>query len=312
MTDSKIVVLGGTGFVGSHLVPALVADGYRVDVLTRNAERTRALAVLPRVRLLSTDVNDRAALARRLRGACAVINLVGILNESGRKGAGFRRAHVDLTSALIGACKEAGLRRLLQMSALNSGRGSSHYLQTRGEADQRVRASELDWTIFQPSVIFGRGDGLFFRFAQLLELAPVLPLARPDAKFAPVFVGDVVQAMLRALRDRSSIGQSYELCGPQVLSLREIVEYTARQRGLRRWVIGLPAALGRLQAAVFDFVPGKPFSTDNWKSLQIDSVGGIDGLFRLGVERTPIDAVMPELLRGDRHQDRLDRCRALR
>ncbi len=312
MSNRHLVVLGGTGFVGSHLVPALARAGWQVTVASRNAERLRQLAVLPEVRVVSVDVYDRAALVPLLRGADAAINLVGILNEPGRNGAGFRRAHVDLSNALIGACKEAGVSRLLQMSSLNAGRGSSYYLLTRGEAEQRVKSSELEWTLFQPSVIFGPGDGLFFRFASLLALTPVLPLARADAKFAPVFVGDVVNAFLHALDDRSTIGQTYELYGPEVVSLRDIVTYTARHLGLRRWVIGLPNPLGRLQAAVFDFVPGKPFSSDNWKSLQIDSVGGIDGLFRMGIEKTPIDAVMPALLSGDEHQARLDRCRALR
>jgi uncharacterized protein YbjT (DUF2867 family) len=312
MSNRHIVVLGGTGFVGSHLVPALARSGWQVSVASRNAERLRALAVLPGVRIVSADVHDRAALMQLLRGADAAINLVGILNEPGRKGAGFRRAHVDLTGALVGACKEAGVSRLLQMSSLNAGRGNSHYLLSRGEAEQRVRASGLDWTIFQPSVIFGPGDGLFFRFAALLALSPLLPLAKPGAKFAPVYVLDVVKAFLRALEDRSTIGRTYEIYGPAVMTLREIVAYTARHRGLRRLIIGLPDPLGRLQAALFDFVPGKPFSSDNWKSLQIDSVGGIDGLYQLGIDKTPVDAVMPALLSGSPRQARLDRCRALR
>ena len=312
MSNRHLVIFGGTGFVGTHLVPALARTGWQVTIASRNAERLRQLAVLPSVRVVSVDVYDRAALLPLLGGADAVINLVGILNEPGRNGAGFRRAHVDLTNALIGACKEAGVSRLLQMSSLNAGRGTSHYLLTRGEAEQRVKSSELAWTLFQPSVIFGPDDGLFFRFAKLLALTPMLPLARADAKFAPVFVGDVVKAFLHALDDPGTIGQTYELYGPEVLTLREIVEYTARHLGLRRFVIGLPPALGRLQAAVFDFVPGKPFSSDNWKSLQIDSVGGIDGLFRMGITKTPIDAVMPALLAGDERQARLDRCRAQR
>ncbi|MGQ0801632.1 MAG: complex I NDUFA9 subunit family protein [Pseudomarimonas sp.] len=312
MNNRHLVIFGGTGFVGTHLVPTLARAGWQVTVASRNAERLRQLAVLPAVRVVSVDVYDRAALVPLLRGARAAINLVGILNEPGRNGAGFRRAHVDLTNALIGACKEAAVSRLLQMSSLNAGRGTSHYLLTRGEAEQRVKSSELAWTLFQPSVIFGPDDGLFFRFAKLLALTPVLPLARANAKFAPVFVGDVVKAMLHALEHRDSIGQTYELYGPQVLTLREIVKYTAHHLGLRRFIVGLPPALGRLQAAVFDFVPGKPFSSDNWKSLQIDSVGGVDGLFRMGIPKTPIDAVMPTLLAGDERQARLDRCRALR
>lgn len=312
MNQRHIVVLGGTGFVGNHLVPALSRAGWRVTVASRNAERQRELAVLPGVRVVSADVHDRSALAELLQGADAAINLVGILNEPGFKGTGFRRAHVDLTAALIDACRQAGVDRLLQMSALNAGRGNSHYLITRGDAEARVRASPLRWTIFQPSVIFGPGDGLFFRFARLLALAPLLPLAKPNAKFAPVHVGDVVQAFLKALEDPATVGQTYELYGPQVMTLREIVDYTARHRGLRRWILPLPDALGRLQAAIFDFVPGKPFSSDNWKSLQLDSVGGIDGLFRLGISKTPVDAIMPVLLARSGKQARLDRYRAVR
>ncbi len=312
MSKPRIVILGGTGFVGRHLVAALSSEGFEVTVLSRNAQVHPALGVLPGVSVESAAVHDRAALAERLRGAVAAINLVGILNEPGFSGAGFRRAHLDLTNALIAGCREAGVRRLLQMSALNAGRGRSHYLQTRGEAEQKVRDSGLDWTIFQPSVIFGPGDGLFFRFASLLDLAPVLPLAKPNAKFAPVYVGDVVRAFVHALSDPASIGQTYELYGPDVLTLKQIVEYTARWRGLRRWVLPLPDALGRLQALVFDFVPGKPFSSDNWKSLQIDSVGGIDGLYRLGIERTPIDRIMPALLARNGRQSRLDGFRAAR
>src|SRR5690606_20447992 len=133
------------------------------------------------------------------RGADAVINLVGILNEKGRDGSGFERAHVELTEVVIDACRSAGVSRLLQMSALNAGRGQSHYLRTRGESEARVRASRLDWTIFPPSVIFGPGDGLYNRFAGLLRPLPVLPLACAGAKFAPVYVGDVVEAFARAV-----------------------------------------------------------------------------------------------------------------
>lgn len=276
---------------------------------SRNAESNRDLAVLPRVRVVSTNPHDPDALAARLSGADAVINLVGILNEQGNDGAGFQRAHVDLTRGLISACRRSGVRRLLQMSALNAGRGKSHYLRSRGEAEKLVRDSGLEWTIFQPSVIFGRGDGLFMRFAGLLKLSPVLPLARPNARFNPVFVGDVVKAYLRALEDRSTVGQSFELYGPQTMTLKEIVEYTARHLGVRRLVLPLPDALGRLQAAIMDHVPGKPFSSDNYRSLLIDSVGGIDGLFALGIDKTPVDAVVPALLAKTPRQARLDRSR---
>lgn len=307
-----IVVFGGTGFVGRRLVPRLLRQGCSVVVPSRNRDLQRDLFVLPQVRVLDADLYSHADLCRVLDGAHAAINLVGILNERGRDGSGFRRAHVELTEKIAAACRATGTRRLLQMSALNAGRGASHYLRTRGEAEACVKASGLDWTIFQPSVIFGPGDGLFERFAALLKLAPLLPLARAGAKFAPVYVGDVAEAFARALDDPSTFGQTYELYGPQVLTLADIVRYTARQLGLRRAVLPLPDALARVQAAVFDFVPGKPFSTDNYLSLKIDSVGGIDGLHRLGIEPVPIDAIVPAQLGQCVRQRRYDSYRSAR
>lgn len=307
----QIVILGGTGFVGRHLVARLVGEGHRVTVLSRNRSQNRDLLVLPDVAVVDSDVYDEDTLVNRFIGADAVINLVGVLNERGRSGAGFRRAHVELTATVIAACKRAGVHRLLQMSALNAGRGKSHYLRTRGEAEALVKASGLGWTLFQPSVIFGPGDGLFERFAALLRLAPVLPLACADAKFAPVYVGDVTAAFAHCLRDPMTVGQTYELYGPDTLTLAQIVRYTARQMGATRAVVPLPDALGRLQAMAFDFVPGKPFSTDNYLSLQIDSVGGIDGLYRLGIPKTPIEAIVPAMLGGSPRQRRLDADRRL-
>lgn len=233
----QLVLLGGTGFVGRHLIARLAAQGHRVRVLSRNAALRPELRVLPNVQVDTADVYDPASLARAFDGADAVINLVGILNEKGFGGAGFQRAHVRLTQGVIAACEQAGVKRLLQMSALNAGRGESHYLRTRGEAEAAVKASSLDWTIYQPSVIFGPGDGLFGRFASLLRIAPVLPLARAGAKFAPVHVGDVVRAMSETLFQPVAFRQVYELYGPDVLTLADIVRYTARQLGLLRLVI---------------------------------------------------------------------------
>src|SRR6185312_15504334 len=159
----------------------------------------RDLSVLPRASVVSADVYDRDVLRRHLAGADAAINLVGILNERGSDGSGFRKAHVELTETLVAACRAAGVARLLQMSALRAGEGESFYLKTRGEAEALVRSSPLAWTIFRPSVIFGPGDGLFFRFANLLRRTPVLPLARAHAKFTPVYAGDVAAAFSRAI-----------------------------------------------------------------------------------------------------------------
>lgn len=308
-----IVILGGTGFVGSHLVPRLATAGHAVTVLSRNRERRRGLDVVPGVRVLSADVFSAAALERHFTGADVVINLVGILNEAGFGGSGFHRAHVELSSTVIAGMSRAGVTRLLQMSSLRAGEGGSHYLRTRGETEGLVKASGLDWTIFQPSVIFGAGDGLFNRFASLLRITPLMPLARAGSRLTPVYVGDVCAAFERAVNDRSTVGKTYELYGPEVMTLRQIVVYTRDQLGLRRPVIGLPDALGWLQAAVLGLVPGKPLSLDNFRSLAIDSVGRNDGLKALGLTPTPIDSVVPRMLRGELgKQDELDAYRQRR
>jgi uncharacterized protein YbjT (DUF2867 family) len=309
----RIAVLGGTGFIGRRLVQRLVADGDQVTVLSRNPSAHDDRLLAPGAALRRLDVHDPSALREGVRGADAVINLVGILNEAGDDGSGFRRAHVDLVASLIAACRAEGVPRLLQMSSLNAGRGRSHYLASRGECEALVKASGLDWTLFEPSTVFGPGDGLFTRFAALLRAFPVLPLACPDARFAPVYVGDVVEAMRRSLRDRATIGEIYELYGPDVFTLREIVRMSARQMGLRRLVIPLPQWLARLQGMAFDFVPGKPFSSDNWRSLQIDAVGGIDGLHRLGIAPTRVAEILPDMLgASDDRQHRYARYRAMR
>jgi len=287
-----------------------------VTVISRNSARHLDRSLPPNAAIRDCNEYDAASLAGALHGADVAINLVGILNETGGfgrndSGRGFTRAHVELTRTLVAACRDAAVPRLLQMSALNAGRGRSHYLRTRGEAEALVKASGLDWTIFQPSVIFGPGDGLFRRFAALLKIAPVMPLARASTKFAPVYLGDVVEAFVRALADQRALSQSYELYGPDVVTLAQIVQMTAQQIGLRRWVLPLPDALGRIQALAMDFVPGKPFSSDNYRSLLTDSVGGIDGLHRLGIEPTKIAAILPDILgHGEDRQARLDRYRA--
>jgi len=313
MSQSKVVVLGGSGFVGRLLVKHLAEQGHHLTVLSRNLSSHLDRLLPPGVTLREMDVYDSEALRQAIAGADAVVNLVGILNESGDDGSGFRHAHVELTRRVIDACKANGVRRLLQMSSLNAGRGSSHYLHSRGEAEAAVKASGLDWTIFEPSVIFGTGDGLFTRFAALIKYPPVLPLACADAKFAPVYVGDVVEAFSRSLRERGTIGEVYELYGPDVFTLKEIVQMTARQLGLKRLIVPLPDFLGRIQGLVCDFVPGKPFSSDNFRSLQTDSVGGIDGLHRLGIAPTRVAQVLPDLLgNSDDKQTRLARYRAAR
>lgn len=306
----KITVLGGTGFIGRVLLARLAQEGHALTVLSRNPHAHLVRLLPPGTRVVTGDVYDPSLLKSAFAGQDAVINLVGILNESGDNGRGFQRAHVALTKLVIAACQLAGVRRLLQMSSLNAGRGDSFYLKSRGEAEAAVKASGLDWTIFEPSVVFGPGDGFFCRFGALLKLSPFLPLAKAGTKFAPVYVGDVVEAMRRALHERAAVGQVYELYGAETFTLGELVRMTARQLGLTRLVVPLPDALGRLQGFAFDFVPGKPFSSDNYRSLALDSVGAVDGLHRLGITPTRIGPMLPAILGSDAvKQPRYDRYR---
>lgn len=311
MAAQQLVILGGTGFVGSHLVPRLAADGHRIVLLSRNREQHRELGVLPDVSVRSANVYDDDALRRHLVGADAVINLIGILNSHGQHT--FQRAHVELTRRLIAACHASGVTRLHQMSSLKAGQGLSQYLKTRGEAEVLVKASGLDWTIYQPSVIFGAGDGLVSRFATLLRRMPMLPLARAKARMAPTFVGDVVEAIARCVgSDKLGQRHSFELYGPEVLALGEIVQKIRAATGVRTPIIALPDSLGQLQAQFAELLPGKPFSLDNFRSLRTDSVGKADGYAALGIVPQPFSPWLPVLLNEPPRQRRLAAARSLR
>lgn len=289
-----VAILGGSGFVGRALVARLLADGHRVRVLSRSDD-TRARTPSAAEHLVG-DVYATGFLREAFAGCDAVINLVGILNERGDDGRGFRKVYVELAESVLAAMRDTGVRRLLQMSALHAGDGESHYLKARGEAETLVRASGLDWTLLRPSVIAGPGDGLFCRFAQLLRFAPGLPLGRADARFQPVWVGDVAAAFAQSLADDATIGRSYDLVGPEVMTLGEIVHLTAKTKGWSRFVLPLPDLFGRLQAEVGEHLPGKPISRDNWRSLQRDSVSADNGLPTLGIAPTDVRAKLPEIL----------------
>jgi uncharacterized protein YbjT (DUF2867 family) len=287
MRPLSIVVLGGTGFLGTRLVARLIKDGHQVTVLSRDRELHKHLLVLPGLTLENCDVYQEAQLSERFRGKDVVINLVGILNERWFGGAGFRRAHTELTQHILKAVRSAGVTRLLQVSALKAATDApSYYLRTKGEAEKLIRqTSALDWTIFQPSVMFGPGDAFLNRFAGLLAAIPfAFPLARPNARLQPVAVDDVVDAMRSCLHGGASSHQTYELGGPRVYTLREIVSLAAKLTHRRRWIIGLPNFLGRMQAFFMNFVPGRPFSSDNYRSLKVDSVCGEDGFSKLGIK----------------------------
>ena len=260
MKPLSIAILGGTGFLGTRLVARLIKDGHIVTVLSRDREQHKHLLVLPGLTLENCDVYDEAQVSERFRGKDVVINLVGILNERGFDGSGFRRAHTELTRVVLQAGRSAGIARLLQVSALKASIDApSHYLRSKGEAEKLVRDSAgFDWTVFQPSVMFGPGDSFLNRFANLLASLPaVFPLARPNARFQPVFVDDVIAALLRCLRGGPSSRQTYELGGPQVYTLREVVQLVAKLTGRGRWIIGLPNSLAST-AGIRDELRARP------------------------------------------------------
>jgi NADH dehydrogenase len=257
------------------------------------------------------DVHNAGVLRQQFQGLDAVINLVGILNAPGRGEKGFERVHVELPRKIVNACREAGVRRLLHMSALHAGMDApSRYLRTKARGEEVVHSTEtadFHVTSFRPSVIFGPDDSFINRFAALLRLTPYFfPLACPSARFQPVYVQDVVTTFAHALEDHNTFGQRYDLCGPTVYTLAELVRYVAKQLGLRRKIIGLNDWMSKTQAACLQLVPGKPFSLDNYRSLQVDSVctSGFPSIF--GVTPRTLESVVPNYLikqpgRNDRY-----------
>ncbi|HXS26490.1 MAG TPA: complex I NDUFA9 subunit family protein [Steroidobacteraceae bacterium] len=309
----NICVLGGTGFVGTEIVSQLASAGHWIRVPTRAPARGQHLSVLPTVEIVAADVHDRRVLAGLLADMDAAVNLVGILNESRR--ARFRDVHPGLAAKLIEEARTARVPRLLHMSAAGADakQAPSKYLRSKGQAEALVRAagSSLAVTIFRPSVIFGPGDSLTQRFAKLLRLAGGwMPLARASARFAPVYVGDVARAFARALGGRSTSGRTYELCGPDVLTLEQIVRASAAAAGTPCRIVRLPDILGRFQGLALGLLPGKPFTLDNFRSLTIDSLCAEDGLRALELEPRRLAAVMPTYLGGMRQSDLLNRFRA--
>ncbi|MBI5462754.1 MAG: complex I NDUFA9 subunit family protein [Gammaproteobacteria bacterium] len=303
MSEKIICILGGTGFVGHHLINRLTRAGYSVRAPTRRRERHRDLLVNPRVQLIEANIYEPAVLRKLFADCTAVVNLVGILNERGHRepGLGFDRAHIELPREIVEAMRASQVKRLLHMSALNAypREEHSHYLRSKGQGEDLVHASAhgLQVTSFRPSVIFGPGDSFFNRFATLLRITPVVfPLACADSRFAPVYVGDVVEAMARALENSSSIGKHCDLCGPETYTLAELVDYTARQIGVCRRIWKLSDGLSWMQARMLEYVPGKPFSRDNYWSLQKESVCQQNYLTTLGITPTAIDAVVPAYL----------------
>ena len=311
----RILLLGGTGFVGRSLCERLVTHGAdtRVTVATRRLAHAQSVQFLPTVDPVECDVHDDAQLARLLPGHDAVVNLVAILHGGAAE---FERVHVQLPRRLAAACTAAGVTRVLHVSALGAAEDApSQYLRSKARGEAALRAAPLDLSVLRPSVIFGTHDRFLNLFALLQAVFPLVPLAGANARFQPVWVEDVSEALRRCLQRPDTAGQVYECAGPQVFTLRELVQLAGRPSGHDRPVLGLPDVLAWPQAIAMELLPGTPLmSRDNLLSMRVPNVatGQWPGLQALGITAASLQAVAPGYLSPDQGVARFNHWRGLR
>tara|TARA_B100000686_G_scaffold204217_1_gene211010 strand:- start:12496 stop:13437 length:942 start_codon:yes stop_codon:yes gene_type:complete len=298
MRIKSVCIIGGSGFLGQHIAHLLYAQGIKVRILTRRREYAKSLLVLPTVDVVETNIHDPRKLGQSLVGVDAVINLVGILDGD------FIFTHIELPKKIVAACEQNGVSRLLHVSALHANtNGTSAYLRSKGEGEKIIIESNLEMTVFRPSVIFGPGDSFLNLFANLIQRLPVLPLGSPNAKFQPVFIGDVAEVIIESLSAPDTFGQSYNLCGPKVYSLRQIVEYVSAITKYKLSIIELSDWLSYLQAMCLEFLPGKIMTRDNYLSMKTDSVcdcNNENDLMKVfGIQPTELEEVAPLYLVSD-------------
>lgn len=303
----RVLVIGGTGFIGQHLVAGLVRAGHAVHVPTRRYSKGRDLLVFPTLTLFEADVHDDAVLERLLSEVDAVVNLVGVLHGKPGKpyGREFEQAHVELPRRIAAACRKTGVRRFLHVSALGADpQGPSGYLRSKAAGEAALRAEfasypEGAYTIFRPSVVFGREDNFMNLFARLARWLPVIPLAASKARLQPVYVRDVAAVMARALQNSLTYGKTYTVAGVSQYTLAELARLAARWSGRPRPILPLPRFVGYAQAFLFELLPGQPpMSRDNLDTLRVDNVTDEAMAPELGVVPTPLESVAPSYLRG--------------
>lgn len=262
--------------MGSHLAVELAQRGYQVTIPCRRPQRHNALKVLSNITLVEANILDTEQLNRLCLGHDVAINLLGILNETGKTS--FRHLHVDFVKNLVQACQASKIKRLLHISALGADQatGSSNYLRSKGEGENMVHTfgqKDLKVTSFQPSVIFGPDDSFINRFAGILKLClGVFPIACADSRFSPVYIEDLVTLMANHMEDKSSWSKRYAVCGPESYTLKQIVKLIAEASGKRCSIVALPDTLAKLQGAILQNLPGKLFTLDNFRSLQTASI----------------------------------------
>jgi NADH dehydrogenase len=314
MRHQAIALIGGSGFIGTYLANALVAAGKSVRIATRRRSHASHLTLLP-LDVIEVDVFDPVELARFVEGADALVNLAGTLHggRGSPYGPQFAKLHVELPSKIAAACEGKGVHRLIHLSAINAdASGPSMYLRSKGDGEKAVRAAAgLATTIFRPSVVFGPEDRFLNTFAALQRLFPVLPLAKPDAKFQPVYVGDVVKAIIETLDLDAAHGRTYELGGPTVYTLESLVRYCGELIGRQARIVRLPDALAYMQALTFEALPGAPLITrDNLDSMSRDAVLSGPLAPELNLEPVAVEAIAPAYLNEASMRSRFSALRA--
>jgi NADH dehydrogenase len=312
MNVESVCVIGGSGFLGRHIAHLLAQRAVRARIPTRHRERVKQeLIILPTVEVIEADVHEARTLNGLIAGCDAVISLAGILHEH-RRG-DFARVHAELPRRIVDACRVNGVRRLLHVSALKAAHDApSEYLRTKAGGEQQVRvaeASAIRTTIFRPSVIFGREDSFLNLFAKLLRWLPAVALACPNARFQPIWVEDVARAVVDSLANSATISASYDLCGPNVYRLQELVEYVARVTRRRRPIFGLNDRLSYLQAWAMEWLPVKLMTRDNIASMSIDNVCDCAFPAVFGFEPAALESIAPAYLGNHQPKARLDRLR---
>lgn len=308
--SKRICIFGGSGFVGHAIVHAARNQGYAVTVACRHPQRARHLSV-EHVRLAKADVTDGHGIDEAVSDADVVINLVGLLFEKGRQT--FAAAHVEGTERVLAACEKTGIRHYLHMSALGADiHSTSAYARTKAEAEARVRQSDLNWTIFRPSIIFGEHDSFFNKFKQMSKWAPALPVIEGNTRFQPIWVEDVAQAFVKSICNRHAYGQTFELGGPKIYSFRELLELLLKALGRKRLLLPVPRPAARIMAAVMQMLPTPPLTPDQLILLARDNVVQGDAYPPMFGKPASVEDILPTYIDGgqvNRLQHNFDRYR---
>jgi NADH dehydrogenase len=315
LNKPRVLILGGTGFVGRHVCEKLTRMGSSMTVITRRAKQAAAIQNLPRVRVLEGDVYHAEFLTQCMAQHDVVINLIAILHGTE---AAFQKAHVQLPQVIAEACRQSGVSRLIHISALGaSAEGPSLYQRSKAQGEAILQKAGLQLTVLQPSVIFGADDQFLNLFAKLQKITPVVPLAGAKTRFQAVWVEDVAAAVAHCVMQPDTAGHTYEICGPETWTLKELVQQSGQWAGVGggkgRWVFGIPHTVAWLQAFLMELAPGQPvMSRDNLRSMQVDNIasGKALGLKDMNIQASSVSSIAPGYLGHKGACTKLDVLRA--